>query len=82
MKLNEFINKSGLSANQLANLISVCGTQLWNWRHDKLKVPVWYCFKLEAVSDGLVTCEELRPDLNWDYIRSNKDNYKKNEPSI
>ena len=35
----------------------------------KTRVPAEYCPAIEKSTDGLVTCEELRPDVDWGYLR-------------
>lgn len=39
------------------------------WRRGR--VPVMHCASIERITDGAVTCEELRPDLamQWKYLR-------------
>lgn len=38
----------------------------WN----KHRPPKERCLAIEQATDGKITAEQLRPDLNWDYIRS------------
>lgn len=33
------------------------------------KIPAEHCLAIEAATDGLVRCEELRPDVNWAVLR-------------
>jgi DNA-binding transcriptional regulator YdaS (Cro superfamily) len=33
------------------------------------RVPAEHCPTIEKVFDGLVRCEELRPDVDWGYLR-------------
>jgi DNA-binding transcriptional regulator YdaS (Cro superfamily) len=40
--------------------------QVWNWTVSG-RAPVSACPKIEAATG--VPCEELRPDINWDYMR-------------
>lgn len=32
-------------------------------------VPPKYCPQIERLLDGVVRCEELRPDIDWAYLR-------------
>ncbi|MBM2884884.1 MULTISPECIES: helix-turn-helix domain-containing protein [Chromobacterium] len=36
------------------------------WRK---QVPSDRCIELEKLTDGKVTCEYLRPDIDWGYLR-------------
>jgi transcriptional repressor of cell division inhibition gene dicB len=38
-------------------------------RWQDLGVPADRCPDIEFLTNGLVTCEELRPDVNWSVIR-------------
>lgn len=38
----------------------------------KARVPADYCPSIERVTNGAVTCEELRPDVDWGYLRGTK----------
>ena len=33
------------------------------------RVPADHCPAIERVTDGKITCEELRPDVDWAYLR-------------
>lgn len=41
----------------------------WAYRPDK-QVPAERCPEIEKATLGAVTCEELRPDVDWAYLRS------------
>ena len=34
------------------------------------KVPIERCIGIEKVTNGAVRCEELRPDIDWAYLRA------------
>lgn len=38
------------------------------WR--KSGVPAERCLEIERITEGKVTCEELRPDVNWGVLRN------------
>lgn len=40
------------------------------WEHSQ--VPAERCPDIEALTKGQVTCEELRPDVNWAVLRRRK----------
>lgn len=55
----------------LAGLIDVVPQVVNNWvRRDN--VPAEHCPKIEKALAGKVTCEELRPDVDWEYVRSSR----------
>ena len=33
------------------------------------RVPAEYCPRIEKATGRMVTCEELRPDVDWEFIR-------------
>jgi DNA-binding transcriptional regulator YdaS (Cro superfamily) len=51
---------------KLGKMIGCTKQRVWNWTAIGL-APVKICPKIEAVTG--VRCEELRPDINWDYMR-------------
>lgn len=36
-----------------------------NWTLDGRTVPAERCEAIEAITEGKITCEHLRPDLDW-----------------
>jgi DNA-binding transcriptional regulator YdaS (Cro superfamily) len=34
------------------------------------RVPAEHCPKIERSTNGVVRCEELNPDVDWSYLRS------------
>lgn len=39
---------------------------MWKQRQN---VPAEYCPAIERATGGMVRCEELRPDVEWDVLR-------------
>jgi DNA-binding transcriptional regulator YdaS (Cro superfamily) len=66
MSLQKAIQSIGLSA--LAEKINATSQQVSNWRHRG--VPVEFCIPIERATNGAVRCEELRPDVDWGYLRA------------
>lgn len=54
--------------NSLAAALGRTPQQVSNWRM-RDQVPAVYCPDIERVTKGAVTCEELRPDINWAVLR-------------
>lgn len=57
------------SVTALANSLGVTPQAVCFWRDDKRKVPADKCPLIERVTVGAVSCEQLRPDVDWNYIR-------------
>jgi DNA-binding transcriptional regulator YdaS (Cro superfamily) len=51
---------------KLGELIGCSNQRVWNWTSAG-RAPVKMCPKIEAATG--VPCEELRPDINWSYMR-------------
>lgn len=56
------------SQSALAKAIDVAPQVVNNW-HRRGNVPADYCPAIERATQGQVTCEELRPDVDWGYLR-------------
>ena len=53
----------------LARAINVHPTMPYQWINGYCTVPVARCPDIERVTRGAVTCEELRSDVDWGYLR-------------
>jgi DNA-binding transcriptional regulator YdaS (Cro superfamily) len=42
---------------------------VWAWLHNRRRVPAEFCPEIEKVTGGQVKCEELRPDIDWAFLR-------------
>jgi DNA-binding transcriptional regulator YdaS (Cro superfamily) len=54
--------------NALAGLLQLRQNVVSNWLLRE-RVPAERCPDIERVTLGAVTCEELRPDVDWAYLR-------------
>jgi DNA-binding transcriptional regulator YdaS (Cro superfamily) len=70
MKLSEYIATSRGKATWLADCVGVEPAAVSYWASGHRSPTIENCKKVEFVTGGQVTCEDLRPDLNWDYLRS------------
>ena len=72
MKVNPVTEAAKIcgSLAELARRIGVTKAAVWQWENET-KVPAERCIDIERATDGVVTCEELRPDLadRWAYLR-------------
>lgn len=57
------------SQTALAHAVGVVPQVVNNW-HRRGNVPAEYCPRIEKATDGAVRCEELRPDVDWAYLRA------------
>lgn len=68
MKLNEYLSQPGASA-ALAREIQVHPVVVSQWKSGARPVSAARCPAIERATGGVVRCEELRPDIDWSYIR-------------
>lgn len=62
--LQKAVNHVGGKASTLAQLIGKRQSTVWDWLNKEgRKVPPEACREIERVTHGVVTAEELRPDL-------------------
>lgn len=65
-------------ASKLARLLGApYPSTVTNWMLQKRVVPAERCESIEAITEGAVTCEQLRPDLDW--IRVNGRTFWRNK---
>lgn len=57
------------SASRVAVILDVTPQAVFFWRQGKRVFPAELCIVLERESHGAVTCEDLRPDVDWAYLR-------------
>ena len=56
----------GVSA--MGRAIGASQSKISNWR-GRGNIPAEYCPAIEKSSHGRITCESLRPDIDWAYLR-------------
>ncbi|WP_089401408.1 transcriptional regulator [Noviherbaspirillum humi] len=67
--LKEAISIVG-SATALAAGLGITKGAVSQWKESARKVPAEHCPGIERLTNGAVRCEELRPDVDWGYIRA------------
>lgn len=67
--IREAIRLAG-GLNRLAEAIGVERYQTIQGWVATASVPAEYCPKIEQVTGGAVRCEDLRPNVDWAYLRS------------
>lgn len=69
MDLNTFLQKRGACV-EMARHLGVRSVMLSQWRYSVKKVPVARCIEIDRATGGAVRCEEMRPDVDWAYLRA------------
>ena len=71
MQLKEYFQ--GSKRGEMARLIramNIAQPIVSLWVSGKRRVPAERCPEIERITEGKVTCEELRPDVNWKVLRN------------
>lgn len=54
----------------LAKLLGVTQGYISQLATGHRQIPAEYCPAIEAATNGTVRCEEMRPDVQWAYLRA------------
>lgn len=54
----------------LSSIFGISDQAVWKWVNGK--VPAERCPGIEKASNGAVRCEDLRPDVDWAYLRNTR----------
>lgn len=65
----------------LARLTGVKAPTVSQWLAGVCPVPARFCPKIENAVGGKVTCEEILPDFDWEYLSLRKSENKVTEPA-
>lgn len=57
------------SITAFARAVGVTPQAVCFWRDGKRQIPADKCPLIERMTARTVTCEDLRPDVDWRYIR-------------
>ena len=70
MDMHTYILERGKGTSvELARLIGVSPVLVSQWRKGRRPVPAERCPAIERATKGAVRCEDLRPDVDWGYLR-------------
>lgn len=58
------------SQRALASALGVTKAAVWQWKGGGRQVPAEHCPDIERLTAGGVRCEDLRPDIDWGYLRA------------
>lgn len=67
--LDAAISKLG-SMQAVAQKLGVTKGAVSQWKLEGRRVPAEHCPLIERITAGRVRCEDLRPDVDWAFIRT------------
>lgn len=69
MQLSDWTNQKRGNSIWLARQMGITPTLISQWGSGQRPVPSDRCPDIERLTGGQVTCEELKPDVDWGYLR-------------
>lgn len=69
MKLKKYLSDRRVDRGELAVRLHVSRAYLSHLCSGFRRASVDLCLRLERETGGLVRCEDLRPDVDWAYLR-------------
>jgi len=69
MDLKTYLDERG-SNRDLARAVGVSDVIVSQWKTGTRQVPAERCPVIERTTGGAVRCEDLRPDVDWAYLRA------------
>lgn len=60
------------SMKALADRLGITKGAVHQWSLPGRQVPAEHCPRIERLTLGAVTCEQLRPDVDWAYLRGTR----------
>ncbi len=72
MDLNSYLSNPG-DGSRLARKLGVSPVLVSQWRNGVRPVPADRCPDIERATNGVVMCEDLRPDVDWAVLRNSRE---------
>jgi len=69
MNLKNYTTKERGRAASLGRELGIPSVLISQWANGTRQVPAERCPEIEKATAGIVTCEDLRPDVDWKYLR-------------
>lgn len=69
MNIKEYIELDRGNSAALARAVGVAAPTVSQWAAGTKKPSIENCKRIEFATAGAVTCGELRPEVNWQYVR-------------
>lgn len=60
------------SQTKLAAILGLTLPAVNQWVNNIRPIPAEHCPEIEKATNGAVRCEDLRPDVDWAYLRGTK----------
>ena len=57
-------------STKLAKAIGISGSYMSQIKTGARPIPAEYCPRIERATSGVVRCEDMRPDVDWAYLRA------------
>jgi DNA-binding transcriptional regulator YdaS (Cro superfamily) len=57
------------TVQSLADHLGVTKGAVGQWKAEGRRIPAEHCPAIERLTDGGVRCEQMRPDVDWAYLR-------------
>lgn len=70
MNLRTYIDSRRGAGADLARALNLPKPLIYQWAGAVRRVPADHCPAIERATDGAVRCEDLRPDVDWAYLRT------------
>lgn len=70
MNLKTYTNQERGRAASLGRELDITSVLISQWANGTRQIPAERCPEIEKATKGAVTCEELRPDVDWAYLRA------------
>lgn len=71
MKLNEYLKKlSPIALQEFAKRCETTPAHLKQVAGNHRRAGEYLCINIDRETSGQIRCEDLRPDVDWAYIRS------------
>lgn len=74
MDLKTFLSERRGRSSSLARELGVSSVMVSQWVVGRKLVPAERCPSIERATQGVVRCEDLRPDVDWAYLRQSGSN--------
>lgn len=69
MDLKTYFQTANKTRSELAREVGITPVLISQWVHGARQVPAARCPSIERLTNGAVRCEDLRPDVDWAYLR-------------
>lgn len=80
MNIHDYLKESNQTQMEFARLLGVSQGTVGYWLHNKLPT-LERAIQIEKITGGKVRCEDLRPDVDWAYLRGTATAVGENTPA-